>query len=270
MRHCHDCCDRTGARLDVVTCPDMTPDRALVATVRKGLAELADPVRAPGMQAYMKSTMPYLGVATPERRRLLRFLFDSHPVDDRTSWEATVLDLWREASFREERYAAIELSGHRRYRGWQDPDLVPVYDEIIVTGAWWDYVDEIAIRRIGPILRTHSVVMRPMLLRWSRDVDQWRRRTSVICQVGAKQATDVELLAACIEANLDDRDFFLRKGIGWALRDYARTDPAWVQRLVAQHADRISGLSRREALKHVPATIPMSEELRGVRETQGG
>ena len=89
---------------------------------------------------------------------------------------------------------------------------------------------------------------------WATDDDRWLRRTAVICQVGAKDRTDLDLLSHAIEANLDDRDFFLRKAIGWALRQHARTDPDWVRAFVAAHDDRLSGLSRREALKHLEAS----------------
>ena len=85
---------------------------------------------------------------------------------------------------------------------------------------------------------------------WSRDADRWRRRTSVICQLGSKAATDADLLADCVEANLADPDFFLCKGIGWALREQAKTDPGWVLAFVQTHPT-LSPLSRREALKHL-------------------
>ena len=79
----------------------------------------------------------------------------------------------------------------------------------------------------------------------------WLRRTSIICQLGAKESIDLDLLTTCIEPNLADREFFIRKAIGWALRQHAWTDPAWVQDYVRRHEDRLSPLSRREALKNV-------------------
>ena len=90
-----------------------------------------------------------------------------------------------------------------------------------------------------------------MLREWAVDEDRWLRRTSVIAQLLAKDRTDLDLLSTAIDANLDDRDFFLRKAIGWALRQHARTDPQWVRTFVADRGDRLSPLSRREALKHV-------------------
>jgi 3-methyladenine DNA glycosylase AlkD len=95
--------------------------------------------------------------------------------------------------------------------------------------------------------------MRPIVLGWSRHDDHWLRRTSIICQVGSKGLTDQDLLFACIEPSLHERDFFLRKGIGWALREYSKTSPAAVRAYVAEHADRLSALSRREALRLLPA-----------------
>ncbi|QRP48955.1 DNA alkylation repair protein [Amycolatopsis sp. FDAARGOS 1241] len=228
----------------------MGADHALISAVRTGLAARADPAKAPAMQAYTKSVMPFRGVAKPGRSALMKEVLATHVLPDRVSFSTTVLALWREAAYREERYAAIDLSGHRAYRRWQDPDLLPLYDELIVTGAWWDYVDEVAIRRVGPILRAHRVEVTPVVLRWASDADRWRRRTAVICQVTAKAEVDRDLLTTAVEANESDPDFFLRKGIGWALRDHARTDPDWVRSFVRNHPG-LSPLSTREALKNL-------------------
>jgi 3-methyladenine DNA glycosylase AlkD len=222
----------------------------IVPAIRAGLAELADPSKAPDMQRYMKSEMPFRGVLSPERRTLARQLFTEYPLSDVDSWRAAVLTLWREAEYREERYLAIDLSGDRRYARWQTPDLLPMYEELIVTGAWWDFVDEVANRRVGPLLRSHRAVVTPEMRRWATDPDLWKRRTSVICQLGSKEDTDTELLTYAIEANLEDRDFFIRKGIGWALRQFARVEPGWVRTFVEAHPG-LSTLSRREATKHL-------------------
>lgn len=228
----------------------MAADSALVLAVRAGLAELANPAKAPDMRAYMKSDMPFRGVQKPARQDLAARVFAEHPLSDVDAWTATVLALWRGAEYREERYLALDLTAHRTYARWQSPDQVPLYEELIVTGAWWDFVDEIANRRIGPLLRAHPDTLVPIMRTWSRDPDRWKRRTSIICQLGSKEDTDLDLLAETIEANIDDPDFFLRKGIGWALRQYAKTDPGWVRTFVDTHPG-LSTLSRREATKHI-------------------
>lgn len=222
----------------------------LVAAVRAGLADAGDPALADRMRAYMKSAMPYRGVPSPARTKLTTALFARYPLADRDTWLATVLALWRDAGHREERYAAIDLAAHRPYLRWHTPDLLPAYRELITTGAWWDYVDDIAARHVGPLLAAHRAELTPVLRGWATDPDRWLRRTAVICQLKATTDTDLDLLTHSIEATIADQDFFLRKGIGWALRQYARTDPDWVRDFVHTHPD-LSPLSRREATKHL-------------------
>jgi 3-methyladenine DNA glycosylase AlkD len=222
----------------------------IVRRLRADLAAHADPSAAGPMQRYMKSEMPFHGVAKPAREQLLRAAVADHPLPDAAALAAAATDLWDGAEFREERYLALSLTGHRRHVRWLDPSWVPLLRHWIVTGGWWDFTDEIANRRIGPLLRAHPQELRPTVRSWATDPDRWLRRTAVICQLGSGPATDTALLSDAIEANLTDPDFFLRKGIGWALRQHARTDPAWVRGFVATHPD-LSPLSRREALRHL-------------------
>ena len=201
------------------------------------------------MQAYMKSTMPYRGVATPEQRRLVRDVVATvGPPRDRAEWEATVTELWDGAVYREERYVAIELCRHRCARAWQDAGAIALYDHFVVTGAWWDHVDAVAIALLGPILRADRPGVEPVVRGWIHDPDPWRRRTSIILQNGSKADTDTSLLADAILASAADRCFFLRKAIGWALREYSKTDAVAVRQFVGTHPE-LSPLSAREALK---------------------
>jgi 3-methyladenine DNA glycosylase AlkD len=232
------------------------PGGRLIGAVRASLAAVGDPAKAGPMQMYMKSTLPFRGVPSPRLKRVLRGLFEIHPPSDRATWESTTRILWDEAAYREERYAAIALTGHRSARAWQDLDAMPLYEHMIVTGAWWDHVDELASRRVGPILRAYPMEMAALLRRWAVHDDLWRRRTAVLAQLGSKESTDVALLTDVIEANLLDggpvtRDFFIRKAVGWALRQHARVDPDWVVAFVEAHRELLSPLSIREATKHL-------------------
>ena len=209
----------------------------------------ANPLKAAGMQAYMKSTMPYHGVNMPQLRAISREVFDGSSMSC-LEWSETILELWRDARYREERYAAMFLLGMKRHRECITPAIMPMLEEMIVTGAWWDYVDEIA-RVVGDLLRRYPKQIRPVMRRWSTDSNLWKRRVSIICQLAFKKDTDLELLYANIQPNLGDRDFFIRKAIGWALRQYAWTDPDEVARYVRGHEAQLSGLSRREALKNI-------------------
>jgi 3-methyladenine DNA glycosylase AlkD len=183
-------------------------------------------------------------------RAISNRIIGAYPLSTCDEWRAAVLELWRGAGFREERYAAIELLGDRRHRECRTPDVMPVYEELITTGAWWDYVDGVATH-VGRLLRSHPEEVRPVMRAWSADQDMWKRRVSIICQISFKKETDRDLLYANIEPNFADRNFFIRKAIGWALRSYAWTEPEEVARYVAANESRLSGLSRREALKNI-------------------
>jgi 3-methyladenine DNA glycosylase AlkD len=222
----------------------------LLPRLRKALQQAGDPQRAPVMQAYMKSAIPYHGVPTPLLRQVCKVTFADVEFATASHWQAQVLDLWRDASFREERYAALYLAGDKRWRSFQTLSAMKVYEELIVTGAWWDYVDNIASHRVGPILKDYPAPMRRKMLSWSNSNNLWKRRTTILCQLGFKGETDLELLYACIEPSIDSREFFLQKAIGWALRQYAWTDDSEIKRYVRINRTRLSALSCREALKN--------------------
>jgi 3-methyladenine DNA glycosylase AlkD len=231
--------------------PSQQNDLAALSTLRAALQAAADPAKSPTMQAYMKSAMPYHGATLPEVRVVCKHLFSQIALPSAEAWRALVLTFWREATHREERYAAIHLAGDRRADAFQTLDALPMYEEMIVSGAWWDYVDEIATHRIGLLLRRFPEAMCATMLAWSRSDDLWKRRSSIICQTTFKADTDLDLLYACIEPSLASREFFLRKAIGWALRQHARIDPDEIVHYVAAHEDQLSGLSKREALKRI-------------------
>jgi 3-methyladenine DNA glycosylase AlkD len=172
----------------------------------------------------------------------------AYPFGSLQELRSTVLELWRGAAVREERYAAIDLTGLRLAAG--DPVMLPVYEEIIRSGAWWDFVDGVA-ERLCVLLQSHRPMMTVGLRGWSQDEDFWIRRASITAQLKAKADTDTELLRDVMEANLADPEFFIRKAIGWALREYAKTDPDWVRDFVAGHIGTLSPLSRREALRNL-------------------
>jgi 3-methyladenine DNA glycosylase AlkD len=218
--------------------------------VRAALAKVAEPERAAPMQAYAKSAMPYLGVTAVPLRQVCREVFAALELPTAAAWRRAVLGLWRGARYREERYCAIELTGARRFDRFQDLAALPMYEEMIVTGAWWDYVDAIAGHRLGTLLRRFPREMRKEMLAWSRSDDLWKRRSAILCQLTFKKDTDLELLYSTIEPALDSKEFFLRKAIGWALRQYAWTDPKEIRRYVREHEKELSPLSRREALKN--------------------
>lgn len=241
--------------------PEATPHQ-LAEIVRQGIASLADPSKAPAMQAYMKSAMPFRGVTSKPLAQLLKQTYAEWSLPDEETWHEAVLLLWDEAEFREERYAATTLAGHRRHREHQQVHTLELYRHLIVTGAWWDHVDVIASHLVRDTLVRHCDEVTPLMRDWAVEDDLWLRRTAIICQLGLRDDLDRDLLTHALDHNLDGstrttppespygREFFIRKAIGWALRDHFRTDSTWVRAYVAARGERLSGLSRREALKH--------------------
>jgi len=217
---------------------------ALAAEIRSALREAADPTRASGQQAYMKSAMPFLGVTVPETRRIARVL--GRAAGASAALEAAAVRLWSAARHREERYAALALLGLPALR--RDPAIVPLIERFVVEGAWWDITDEVA-HRVADLLDVDEGAMSAQVRAWADADDLWLRRLAIIGQLGRRERLDRALLADVIEANLGDDAFFIRKAIGWALRDHARVAPDWVRAFVDSHA--LSPLSRREALKHL-------------------
>ena len=206
----------------------------------------ADPARAPGQQAYMKSDMPFLGVAVPDARRIARAAARASHMTDAARLRDEAFALWDDAEYREERYAAMTLLGVSAASA--DLSVVPLIEHMVRTGRWWDYTDDLA-HRMAELLDRSPDAAAAVVRRWSTDEDLWMRRISIISQLGRSDRVDRELLAAVIAPNIADREFFIRKAIGWALREVARVDPDWVRAYVAAH--ELSPLSRREALKHL-------------------
>jgi 3-methyladenine DNA glycosylase AlkD len=236
------------------------------------------------MQAYMKSSMRFLGVPAPAQRAACREAIAAHPLSSFETWTDAVLALWREADYREERHAAITIADQRGYARYRTARAIPMLEEMIVTGAWWDYVDALATHHLGDVLASEvragrGASIRQRLLQWAQCDDLWKRRAAMLCQISFKRNTDVGFLFACLEPNLLDvgssgtrsarrsmkdvrHDFFIRKAIGWALRQYARVQPDEVRRYVETNRDRLSPLSIREALKNSNKVTKISKSTR--------
>jgi 3-methyladenine DNA glycosylase AlkD len=196
----------------------------------------------------MKTDMPFYGVQNPGRTPILRELVRQYSPNDREEYERLVLALW-ELPHREEKYLALGVAvAHRRFIV---PDSLQLYRGLIQQGAWWDLVDEVATHLIRPLVVASQDEVWLSLDRWVDDPDMWLRRAAIICQVGAKERTDAHRLFRYCAAQAHEDEFFIRKAIGWALREYAKTDPGAVAAFVAEHRERLSSLSYREATKHI-------------------
>ncbi len=221
----------------------------LATTIVERVVAAADPERADGQQRYMKSAMPFHGTTVPDVRKIVRKALREDPPADEAQWLDAITTLWRQASHREERYAAIDVLTSARHRRYLTVDKRALIEELVTTGAWWDFIDGIAPGAVGSMLANDKPGTVPILIDWARHDDFWLRRTAILAQLKAKDETDPALLREVITPSIGDREFFLRKGIGWALRQYSYVAPDWVIAFVEEHADDLPPLSKREGLK---------------------
>ncbi len=220
--------------------------RSLAGAVDAGLRAVADPARAGPMAAYMKNVQDYLGVASPARAALFRRIAPDHVPADAAAYEAGVQALWA-LPYREGRYLAVAFARH--HRAFITPGRLPLYERMLREGAWWDVVDEIAPHLVGVQLRDRRAVIQPVLDRWVTDQDFWIRRAALLAYLGHKAEVDADTLFAHCRLLAPEREFFIRKAIGWVLRDLGRRRPGAVRAFLAAHGHELSGLSRREAVK---------------------
>jgi len=232
----------------------------LVKFVRGELTRIAEPAKAPAMAAYMKTSQLFYGVARPKLNAALSKVMRLRFVPaDRTTYERSVLVLWR-LSHREEQYAAIEYA--RQHPRFIVPQSTKLYERMIRQGAWWDLVDDIAEYLIGAVALAYRGQIRSILDRWIDDPDLWIRRTAIIAQVQHKEATDgAQLFGYCLQRR-NDKEFFIRKAIGWALRAYSKSNPEQVRDFLLDNRSTLAPLSLREGAKHLirvgklPASFP--------------
>jgi len=140
----------------------------------------------------------------------------------------------------------------RQHPQFITPSALPLYERMIREGAWWDFVDEIAVNLVGAVLGNFRAKTRPIIERWIDDPDMWIRRTALLSHLKHKNDTDAaQLFDHCIR-RAHEREFFIRKAIGWALREYSKTAPRAVRAFLKKNRQRLSRLSYDEGSKRLP------------------
>jgi 3-methyladenine DNA glycosylase AlkD len=225
----------------------MSLSREVTDFVSAELAQRADPAKAAPMAAYLKTDMPFYGVQTADRKRILSAALSAQPITSRSEYRSVVTSLWA-LPHREEKYCAIGVA--TRYEEYVSPGSMPLYKRMIVEGAWWDLVDWLASDAVGIVLLRRRERTAITMERWIDDRDMWLRRTAVLSQLRHREQTDADMLFDFCLRRSHEKEFFIRKAIGWALREYAKTDPTAVYRFCDRNSDHLSGLSLREATKH--------------------
>lgn len=220
---------------------------ALVANLSPALRAAADPERAAQQSAYLRGQFAFFGITAPQHKVLLahalRPLGRPAPVD--------LYGFARAAYAMDERewhYAAVKTV--RRYARLLEPSAVPVIHHMVVTHSWWDTVDEIASHLAGTLVERHPATVEVMD-EWARSDHMWLARTAILHQLRFKETTDVDRLFDYCLVRAAEPDFFYRKAIGWALRQYARTDADAVREFCEANQHRLSKLSLTEAQKNL-------------------
>lgn len=210
----------------------------------EALRAAADPQKAVQMSAYMRDQFPFLGIPTQERKKLTKECLkqmDKESLD----WDF-VMRCWKQPE-REFQYVACQYLVDRKVV--LSPNDIPQLKILVIEKSWWDTIDALDTL-FGDIALRYPEVNKT-LLEWSVDDSFWLRRIAIDHQLQRKDKTDTALLEQIIVNNLGQTEFFINKAIGWALRDYSKTDPEWVRSFVERYQDELAPLSIREASKHL-------------------
>lgn len=201
--------------------------------------------KAAKMSSYMKNQFIYLGIQKPERAALEKAFVKANDKSNYAELKEIILILWRQPE-REFQYTAMELM--LKSKIWKHAEAITLLESCVLDKSWWDTVDLLASRMIGPYFQQFPEKRDVYVQRWLNGDNMWLQRVCIIFQLNYKTETDESLLISCITKHMFSKEFFIRKAIGWALRQYARYKPDAVIQFVNSH--HLSPLSKREALKH--------------------
>ena len=204
-----------------------------------------DPARAAQMKKYMKDHFKFYGIGTPARRAMMSDHIRVYGLPEWSSIEEITRYLW-EMEERECQSTVLDLLNRMKKK--LGPEDLPLMEYLITTKSWWDTVDGVAGWLVGVILQKYPEQIKPVTTRWMDSGNIWLQRSCLLFQLKYKMDTDLDLLFGFIEKLSDHKSFWIRKAIGWVLREYSKTDPNTVRQYVDAHPE-LSGLSKREALK---------------------
>jgi 3-methyladenine DNA glycosylase AlkD len=224
----------------------------LAKFIGEEFSKRADIAKAPAMGAYMKTDMPFYGIQKPERALVYREMKRLFVPSTRQEYESGVLALWN-MPHREDKYAAIEFARQHKFI---TASSLKLYEHMVRTGAWWDLVDDTAQSLVGETLRVDRDKVAKVMEKWINDDDMWIRRTAILAHNKHKEETDEEQLFRHILMRCHEKEFFIRKAIGWALRNYSYTKPRSVKRFITANKDKLSPLSIREGMKQLDRKAP--------------
>ena len=219
----------------------------MVIFMQQRMAEAGNADEAKAMQAYMKTDQPFYGVKAPMRKAIFKQAREHTQIASFTEYKRLVLWLWSGEN-REEQYLALDAAEY--YKAFRTLEAFPVFEEMLEGATHWDTVDKIAASLIGPLVKAHRE-LEQVVRDWRVADNFWLRRAALLVHLKHKDETNIPLLEETILMLAEDPEFFIRKAIGWVLREYAKTDPDYVNAFVQRNREVLSALSQREALKNI-------------------
>jgi len=219
----------------------------MIQDLEKLFKDAANPELALRQSAYMRNLFPFLGITKPQRELLEKGIFKTTNIQDLTALEKLLLKLWKQ-DHREFHYTALCLA--QRHRKLLTPKILPTLEKMIRTNSWWDTVDTIAPNLVGHLVKTHHELTK-LMDQWIEDPYLWIRRAALLHQLRWKEMTDEETLFRYCQKTMHEKDFFIRKAIGWVLREYSKTNPRSVKKFIAKYQSNLSPLSIREGSKYL-------------------
>lgn len=197
------------------------------------------------MAKYLRNQYVFYGLKTPQRRDAYHQILKDQKKKKQIDWN--LLDEAWNDEHREMQYFVCDyLLAMKRYVSYDDLFKI---EHFVRTKQWWDTID--SLMKIYGFVGLIDKRVDQLMLKWSLDPDKWVRRVAIEHQLLRKDKMNVELLSEIIENNLDDKEFFINKAIGWALRDYSKTNSKWVKNFIVQHYDHMAKLSITEGSKYL-------------------
>ncbi|MFA7327279.1 MAG: DNA alkylation repair protein [Candidatus Kapaibacterium sp.] len=200
----------------------------------------------PQMTAYMKNKFSYYGLKAPQRKELQKkFISENGKLDPAVAF-TEIKKVWNTCN-REVNYSIIDILRHKRY--WEDPNSIELAEWLVVNKSWWDTVDSLAVNSVGLYMKLHPEQIDYYNAKWISSENIWLNRTAILFQLKYKKDTNLELLKSNIRHHSHQKEFFIKKAIGWSLREYSKINPSDVIKFLDEN--ELQNLSIREASKYL-------------------
>ena len=220
---------------------------SFILSLETAFQEKSNSENAVAMAKYMRNHFSFFGIKTEERRVIFKDIWKENQVEVKKNPREIALKLFSKTE-RELQYCAIEII-IKQLKGKYKKDDIKLIEKLLITNSWWDSVDTIAKNILGKYLIEYPLETEKVIQRFSNSENMWLNRSAILFQLGYKQKTNFEILKSECEKHKKSNEFFIQKAIGWALREYGKTNPEAVRNFVAN--GNLKPLSTKEALKNI-------------------